>query len=146
MKSIESVKRVFLDTAPLIYFVEGNDSYLDSMRPVFERVDQGLLCAVTSPITLAECLVLPLRKGQPELARSFLEQIIHGANTTFVTLNHEIACKAAELRAHYNLTLDDAFQVAGCLASGCDAFLTNDRDLRRVDGLRVIVLDEVKPC
>lgn len=49
---------------------------------------------------------------------------------------------AAELRAAYNLTLADAFQIAVCLAAGCDAFLTNDMSLRRAKEVKVIVLDE----
>jgi predicted nucleic acid-binding protein len=53
-----------------------------------------------------------------------------------------MACKAAELRARYNLTLDDAFQVAVCPVSGCDAFLTNDSELKRVSEINAIVLDE----
>jgi predicted nucleic acid-binding protein len=40
--------------------------------------------------------------------------------------------------------LTDAFQVAVAIASGCDAFLTNDIALKRVTELGVIVLDEME--
>jgi predicted nucleic acid-binding protein len=49
--------------------------------------------------------------------------------------------RAAELRARYNLTLTDAFQVACALDAGCEAFLTNDFGLKRVTEIQVIVLD-----
>lgn len=142
MKSIEGCKRVFLDTAPLVYFVEKNERYLAAVRAIFDRIDEGTLSAITSPITLAECLVLPYRKNYVDVARRFMERIVNARNTTYVLPTPGIACKAAELRAHYNLSLDDAFQIAISMASGCDAFLTNDRDLRRVAELDVILLDE----
>jgi len=143
MRSIEEIERVFLDTAPLVYFVEKNEKYRDAVRLVFDRIDTGLLWAVTSPVTLAECLVLPYRNKRPELTQYFLERIVNANNTTFVPLNQEIACQAAELRARYNLTLDDAFQVATCLYSTCDGFLTNDKDLKRGTEVEIIVLDEL---
>jgi len=34
--------------------------------------------------------------------------------------------------------------IAGALSAGCEAFLTNDADLRRVTELRVLVLDELE--
>ncbi len=39
----------------------------------------------------------------------------------------------------------DAIQMAAALVYGCEAFRTNDRDLRRVDELRVLLLDDLKP-
>ncbi|MGQ9684362.1 MAG: type II toxin-antitoxin system VapC family toxin [Anaerolineae bacterium] len=133
---------MFLDTAPLVYFVEANEHYLDTVRAIFRRIDEGSLSAVTSPITLAECLVMPYRKNRLDVAQRFLEHIVNARNTTCVSASPEIACKAAEIRARYNLSLDDAFQIATALASACDGFLTNDRDLKRVVELDVIVLDE----
>lgn len=52
--------------------------------------------------------------------------------------------KAADLRARYNLSLTDAFQVAVAIASNCDTFLTNDIALKRVTELGMIVLDEIE--
>jgi predicted nucleic acid-binding protein len=35
--------------------------------------------------------------------------------------------------------------LADALAAGCDAFLTNDRDLKRVTEIRVLLLDDFDP-
>ena len=51
-----------------------------------------------------------------------------------------IADLAAGLRAHHALRTPDALHVATALATGCDAFLTNDATLRRVTALPVISL------
>jgi len=89
-------------------------------------------------------LGLALPKNRFDLAQRCVERIINARNTTFVPLNPEIACKAAELRAHHNLLLDDAFQLATCLASGCDGFLTNDRDLKKVEEVNILLLEEMR--
>ena len=58
---LDSVHLIFLDTAPVIYFVEKNPSFAPKVQPIFDRLDNGKLSAVVSPITLAECLVLPYK-------------------------------------------------------------------------------------
>ena len=144
MISLQEIKRVFLDTAPIVYMVERNPYYLDVVRPIFARIDAGLLHAVTSPVTPAECLVYPYQLNQPEMVRRFGRMIVHHRHTTFVLIGDEIAHEAARLRARYNLALADAYQIATCLISGCDASLTNDRDLRRVKEVNVLLLEEVQ--
>jgi predicted nucleic acid-binding protein len=135
--------RVFLDTAILIYYVERREPYLTPLVSVFEQVDRGVLEAVTSPVTLAECLVLPYRENRLEIAQRFFECIVNARNTTCVPLDPETARKAAELRAKYNLLLSDAFQLATCLSCGCDAFLTNDLELKKVQEVNVVTVGEI---
>ena len=142
--ALSSVSSLFLDTAPIIYFVEANPLYFAVVEAVFQRIDQGRISAVTSPVTLAECLIFPVRANDAALQKNFSDLIVSGNNTTFVFLNAEDARQAASLRARYNLTLTDAFQISAALASGCDAFLTNDNALKRVTELRVLVVDELE--
>ncbi len=59
-------------------------------------------------------------------------------------IDQTIAEKAAEVRTRHNLTLTDALQIATALATGCDAFLTNDITLQRVEELAVIVPDRLQ--
>lgn len=133
---------LFLDTAPVIYFVEEHPHYLPLVETIFDRADSGELRLITSPVTLAECLVLPLRRHQDEIVRAFTEVITNGPQTHMHSIDHRIAFQAAVLRADHNLSLLDALQAAVAMAAGCDAFLTNDPALKRVDSLRVLVLDD----
>ena len=66
---LRNVRRIFLDTGPVIYFVEKNPVYVAKVKPVFTRIDAGGLTAVTSPITLSECLVHPFLTNDPILKR-----------------------------------------------------------------------------
>ena len=144
-ESLQGVTRLFLDTAPVIYAVERNAQYLQLVRAIFERIFNGLPIGVTSPVTLAECLVRPYSLGQTELQQDFIELITNNDNIEFVPIDEEnIAIQAAQIRAEYNLQLPDAFQIAVALTANCEAILTNDVTMRRVLQLRVLVLDELE--
>jgi predicted nucleic acid-binding protein len=140
---IDSLKLVFLDTAPVIYFVEKNPVFSTKVEPIFSKLDDGSLSAIVSPITLAECLVLPYKISNPGIAQIFSELLVNSESVFFYPMDEVTADKAAELRAHYNITLTDAFQLAVAIQAGCDAFLTNDADLKRVAEISVIVLSEL---
>jgi predicted nucleic acid-binding protein len=142
--ALDGVHRLFLDSAPVIYYVEHDEQRIAVLDEVFDRVRSGALIAVTGPVTLAECLVLPYRLGDVVLQQDFFDLVVRGANTTFSTIDHERARDAAELRGRYNLTLADALQIACAIRAGCEAFLTNDDRLRRVTEVRVLVLDELE--
>jgi predicted nucleic acid-binding protein len=142
--ALRTVTRLFLDTAPVIYYVERHPTYTARVDEIFDRIDAGNPRAVTSAVTLAECLVHPLRLGLTQVQQDYTDLIVAGANVTFMPLDDAIARRAAELRAHYNLALGDAFQVAAALAAGGDAFLTNDLGLKRVTELPILVLDELE--
>jgi len=143
---IGKTKRLFLDTAPVIYYIEGDANYLARADIVFNALDNLSLSAVTSPITLAECLIVPLRNADENVRQAFLELILNSQNIHFHPSDETIALKAAEFRANYNLTLTDAFQVATAIVAECDAFLTNDTALKRVKEIHAIVLDDFEPA
>jgi predicted nucleic acid-binding protein len=139
---LSSVQQMFLDTAPIVYFVEKHPIYFALVSPVFERVDGDRLAAVVSPITLAECLVFPYRLGHTDSVQVFRELLT--LRMRFVPIEETIASEAARLRARYNLNLPDALQCAVALNTECDTFLTNDSALKRVTELNVVVLDELR--
>jgi predicted nucleic acid-binding protein len=112
------------------------------VRGIFSAIEIGGITAVTSPVTLAECITHPLKQNLPDLAQRFSDVILRGKHTRFVELGSTIALSAAQLRAQHTLTLTDALQLATAISAGCDAFLTNDVRLKRVNEIRVIVIAE----
>ena len=143
--AFNEVDRCFLDTAPIIYYVEQNSAYFAIARSAFQRLKAGNFTAVTSPVTLAECLVVPHRQGLTQLKQDFVDVITAGANTFFSPITAEIGQQAAELRVQYNLKLPDDLQIATARVAGCQAFLTNDAALKRVGELRILILSELTP-
>jgi predicted nucleic acid-binding protein len=142
-QALAGVKTLYLDTAPVIYHVEGNPSYKPLMDVILQAVDSGALAAVTGPITLAECLVQPYLLNNVQLIDAFRDLITAGKNTQFVALKEQAEAGAA-LRAKYNLGLADSLQFATALSASCDAFLTNDLGLKRVTELTILVLDDLE--
>ena len=138
------IARLFLDTAPVIYYVERNPTYDPLVTDIFRRIDSGSLTAVTSPVTLAECLVLPCRIGLASPQKDFTDLVVRGDNTVFMAIDAPCATAAADMRARYNLTLTDSLQLAAAICARCDAFLRNDADLKRVVELRVLELDDLE--
>lgn len=141
---MRSFRKVFLDTAPIIYFVEKHPEYGAVVDEIFALIDGGRTSAVVSPITLAECLVHPLKHGLNELHEGFRDIILHGRNTFFSPIDETVAEQAARLRAEYGITLADALQIATAMTNGCDGFITNDLRLKKVSGIPMIVIQELK--
>jgi predicted nucleic acid-binding protein len=126
---------LLLDSAPIIYFLEGHPRLGAHFRPLFEAHEAGRLRFTVSTITIANVLTGPLQAGDEALARRYraiLEQ------WQPVALDADIAESAARLRASLRLKLPDAIQAASALAVNAAAIVTHDRDFSRVHSLRVI--------
>lgn len=139
-EALRDVKRIFLDSAPVIYYIDANPTYFSIIDEFFERIESSSIRVVTSPVTLAECLILPIRKKNLHQQQLFIDILTSQDTTDFVKINSAIARNAAEIRVRYNLQLPDAFQIATALEADCGAFLTNDAQLQRVSDLKVLVL------
>jgi len=137
------ITRLGLDTAPIIYFVEASPQYHAHCSPFFDQIDNQAIEAFTSVILLTETLVHPLRNSDVYRLSAFRSLLLATQGISTVSLTITVAERAAQLRAVYNLRTPDTIQVATALAIGCDAFLTNDINLKRVTELRVIVVGEL---
>lgn len=137
-------KTVFLDTAPLIYFIEGHSAYQPILSRLFELNDKGGFSFVTSSVTLLEVLVKPLREGQKAIAEQYRDILTTAPGIELFDLTSDIAVQAAQLRAKYNLRTPDAIQLATCIALGADYFLTNDNRLKAVIETTVVAVGELQ--
>ena len=137
-------KVVGLDTPPLIYFIEENQPYLETICPFFEAMDRGEFGVVTSIITLLEVLVHPFRQGDTALAEQYRDILLSAEGLTTILLSQDIAEEAAQLRAAHTIRTPDAIQMATAIHAGASFFLTNDNRLPTLPGLTVLVLDELK--
>ncbi len=144
-EALRGVSAILMDSAPAIYHLERNPVYVERMASFFAARARSGILLVTSPVTLAECLVHPLRLGLAELGASYHSLIVGGADTEFHTMGEQEAAAAARVRATYDLRLADAFQVAVASQAGCQAILTNDPVFKRVRELRALVLDDLEP-
>ena len=136
-------RSVALDTMIFIYAFEEHPAYQEILKNFFRALEKGEMNAVTSTLTITECLVQPYRKKNFGLSAQYLVLFRNFPNLSIIPLTDDIAERAAFLRAQYNLRTPDAVQLATALVSGCYAFLTNDDRFSGVEGIRVLVLDKL---
>ena len=135
-------RRIGLDTSVFIYHLEGVSRYAACTDVVFDDLAKGGFQGVTSVLTLMELAVRPLQLGRPEVADEYEVLLVNYPHLAVADIDRAIVRRAAELRARHGLRPADALQVAACLEHGASAFLTNDRDLRRVTETQVILLED----
>jgi len=133
-------KTVGLDTAPLIYFIEENPAYIETVRFFFEAMDRGDFLVVTSTVTLLEVLVHPFRSNNRKLAAEYRD-ILLNSKLTILEVSTSIAEQAAQLRAAQNIRTPDAIQVSAALSAGASHFLTNDIRLPEIPSIQIFSLD-----
>jgi predicted nucleic acid-binding protein len=131
-------KLIFLDTAPLIYFIESHSVYQHTLKSMFEQNDDGLFRFITSSLTLLEVLVKPLKDGRLDIVESYRNILINSEGIDIIEVNNTTAIKAAHLRAKYNIHTPDAIQLATACEFGVDYFFTNDLHLKIVQEITLL--------
>lgn len=134
------VGSVAIDTAIFIYFIEENPQFLPAILPLFQEVDRGKRDLVTSALTLLEVLVVSYRAGNRFLAERYEALLTRSRGIRLVEVSHDQLRAAAQLRAATNVKTPDALQLVAAIGGGCTTFLTNDRRLPPVPGLRILEL------
>jgi len=136
-------RRIGIDTSVFIYHLEGTSRYAACAEIIFDELATGAFKGVTSVLTLMELIVRPLQLGRPDVADEYEVLVTNYPHLTIVGIDRQTVRQAAELRAIYRLRPADALQVAASLRDGATAFVTNDRDLRRVTDVTVVLLEDL---
>ena len=127
-------KKIFLDTAPFVYYLEDNELYSSKMKKfwkVYEDCDY-----ITSAVTITEYLTYPYQQNNLKQINAFYD-FIDGMDIEIKSINKVIAEKAAQIRAEYkSFKTMDALQLATACITRCDLFLTNDKQLRQFKEIR----------
>lgn len=126
---------MLVDSAPIIYRLEGHPKYAGRYEALFAKHDAGELLLAVTTISIAEVLTGPLGAGEEALAKRYRSVL---ESWQVVELTTEIAETAARLRVRHKLKLPDAIQLASALSINADALVTHDRDFAKVRGLRVV--------
>lgn len=134
-------RKVFVDTSPVIYYLENNAQYRDKIKGFLEECLKEHVQLVTSAITVEEYLVFPYSAGKAELIDNF-KRFLAYLNVETVSIDSAIAEQAAKLRGKYrHFKAMDSLQLASAMASGCNLFLTNDKQLRQEKEIPCMTVD-----
>lgn len=139
-------KKIFMDTAPFIYYIEKNDDnpmYFNKVKGFLMECYRDNIQFFTSVITIEEYLVAPYKKDELFYIEAF-ERMLKALDFNVVNIDKGIAEKAAMIRAKYrSFKPMDALQLATACITGCDLFLTNDKQLRQFREVKCITLDDL---
>lgn len=133
-----------LDTAIFIYYIEEHPAYLPFVSPIFEEADAGERELVTSALTLLEVLVVPYRAGDLPLAERYEALLGRSRGLILAEVDRVALRTAAQLRALHDIRTPDALQLAAAFSRRCTSFLTNDRRLPALPGLRILQLRDYR--
>ncbi len=136
-----SGKNVFLDTAPIIYYIEGNKGYKNFLDDLFELNIKGKIHFSTSSLTLLELLVVPLWAKRFDLVEQHKNIFLYSNNFNIIDLDINISKKAARFRTEYIFNTHGSIQLASATNSKSDFFLTSDKQLKQ-DKMKTIVLKD----
>lgn len=135
-------KKVFLDTTPLIYFLDDDIHFGLKTRQIFEEILYNDRLLLTSVLTCMEYLVHPYRTNNQAKIKACAD-FLNDCHIPVLSINLEIATRAAQIRAAYkDFKSLDALQLATACVYGCDAFLTNDKQLRQFREIHCLTIND----
>ncbi len=136
-------KSAFVDTSPFIYYIEKSNQYFKKMKVWFSESYKADKNLVTSPVTIEEYCVYPLKNHRLEYVHTF-RSFIDDMGIFVSRIDFDTAFLAAQLRSKYqDFKAMDALQLATAIQNRCDIFLTNDKQLRQVTEIKVLLVDEL---
>lgn len=140
---LDQINTIFIDTAPVIYYIEAHPQFGSLAKEVVDSFQSGRLSAFSSVITLTEVLPKPIEVGNEKLARKFAEFLKYGRNISLIEISTDAAERAGKLRGQYpGIRTIDAIQISVAIDVGADVFLTNDKKLKQIKELKVLVLKD----
>lgn len=134
--------RLFIDTAPIIYFIEEHPVYINEVSDLFARTADGTVQVITSVITLIEVLAKPYKLGQNDIVDIYKDFFSNSKGFSVMDIDSEIAELTAKIRAEFGFKVPDALQLAIFEHNDCDYFITNDKQLKCYDKTRIYILGE----
>lgn len=127
---------IYLDACLVIYLTESHTRWGQSVaKAMAQAVDSRF---AVSPLVKCECLVGPIKRGDPVLHRAYSALFDQFAS---LAMPEPVYLQAAQLRAQFGLRTPDALHLACAQHHGCDALWTNDERLAQAShGLALNIL------
>ena len=112
---------IYLDSCLVIYLAENHPRWSAAVAAAMAREPDARFAI--SPLVKCECLIAPIRRGDPVLERAYNDLFAR-----FVTLAvpEPVWLQAAHLRARFGLKTPDALHLACAQIAACESLWTND--------------------
>jgi predicted nucleic acid-binding protein len=134
---------VYFDTNIFIYAIDGHEEYQDLLQNIFEYIAENKMLVITSELTLAECLVKPMRDENREAIGQYTNHIKTSELLKVKAVSRNILISSADARNKLGLKLPDAIHMATAIDQECKTFVTNDRKLTAPEGMERIYIKDL---
>lgn len=139
-------QKVYLDTNIFIYALEAMEPWAALLQEAFASLEAGEWHAVTSSLSIAECLVKPLEMERDDMVAAYRAALSPRQHLQIAPLQEDVLVDAARLRAKHKFKLPDALHIATALHEGCSVMLTNDAQFCKVAAVKcMLISDYVSP-
>ena len=125
------MSKIFFDTDVFVYLFEDYEPFSSIVDATWRKMVLRRDQLVTSAMTLGELLVKPTKLGQASVVQEY-DRVIR-SRAQVVTFDASVAWRYASLRATHKLRNADAIQLACASHFGVDLFITNDKNLHRLN-------------
>lgn len=138
---LASEKICGIDTMPFIYLLEKHKTYFGVVEKIFRLIEQEKIKAVTSVITPIEILSTPLLEKFPQKQKLYLSFFSKLKNLKVIDLTFNLIEHVSKVRRKYLLRTPDSIQIATSLSQQAKLFITNDKRLKKIKELKILLLD-----
>lgn len=127
--------KVNLDTN-IFLAVKNKEPDYEYCERIIDEIEDKKIDSIMSTIVLAEILVGFFQNNEKDEASRFASSAL--LNYDLISVDQDIAQKAAYIRAQYNIKLPDALISATTILSESDFFITNDKSLLKKQKIKKI--------
>ena len=134
--------RIGLNANALIYLFESGGVLAGVTGALVDAAESGRVTIIVSALVLAEIATGPISAGDEALAERYADEVRSVRGLHIVPLTADLALDAAIVRGRYRASVPDAIHLATARQAGATAFVTNDRAMPAVPGVRILQLSD----
>lgn len=141
MKNLSQINKIGLDVNIILYYLHQDKSFGKQSLKLLTATETKT--KIISALVYTEAFVYVFEDDDESLVKKQLKALESIPKLQIIVPTKQICLTAAQLRAAYKLKTPDAIHLATAIDSGCDAFITNDSNLKKVQEITVLTLRDI---
>ncbi len=134
------MKKIYLDSNYYIYLIEKRTKYLEVCKSLLNRIEKKGDIVIASPLILFELIRKTNTQSQNEILKLAFRNF---PNLSIANVSIDVVTKMLTIRGTYKLELPDLIHVSTAILAECDEFITNDKVLKKIKGIKITYLDDL---
>ena len=140
--NIPQGSKVYLDSSILIYTVEVNPTFWETLEILWRKFSEGEISLISSELIITEVLVKPFKSQNQQSIDSY-NKLLFDSGIELIPITRSLLIAATNLRAKHKLKAPDAIHAATSIDLNCNRFLTNDKGFNNIPRLPTLILSQI---